>query len=386
MKKPLTKGQVSKIQEPGFYRVADTLYLRVKNNGRKTWVQRLLINSRRTDWGLGSLDIVSMTEAKQKALENRVDIYHGRTRSVNQRKLGSPTFREAAVECNRFRWKNLRNPISRKEPMQRLEKYVFPVIGNKPCHQISKRDVTKILEPIWTTKPGTGEKVRRFIKQTLAHWLSSSDDFHVNVAGEGINGGLKSAPKSKESFRHLDYRKLNSAIKDIETVSLRYEITRVALLFVIHTAARVNEVLQAKWSEIDFQAGIWTRPADRMKNGQTHKIPLSTGAVSVLEKAVNLRNDSDLIFPSPVKPSRPMVSESLLKILRKAQLAEKTVVHGFRSTFSTWARERTEANGDLIEIALSHSVGSSIERSYNHAEMLEQRRDLMQKWSDFISG
>ena len=206
-----------------------------------------------------------------------------------------------------------------------------------------------------------------------------------NVAGDAISAALPTMPKVKANFRALDYRKMPDAMKRIGT-EVASMPARLCLQFTILTAVRSNESRKATWAEIDLDAATWTIPADRTKNGKLHRVPLSDAALAVLEQTRPLRNDSDLVFPSLLRPRRPMDSATLIKNLREIGLADKTTVHGFRTAFRTWAAERTDIPREICEMALAHSVGDAVERAYNRSDLLEKRVKLMRLWDGFLNG
>ena len=155
--------------------------------------------------------------------------------------------------------------------------------------------------------------------------------------------------------------------------------------FLVLTAARSGEARGATWDEIDLDARQWTIPAERMKGGVEHRVPLSEAAIAALEEAAPLRNDSALVFPSPVR-SRPLSDMTLTKILRTVGLAERATVHGFRSSFRDWAAECTSATYAAMELSLAHHVGNAVERAYARSDLLEQRRALMDQWAEYVIG
>ena len=161
---------------------------------------------------------------------------------------------------------------------------------------------------------------------------------------------------------------------------------KLCLRFLILTAARSGEARGATWSETDLGNRLWTIPAERMKGGAEHRVPLSDAALAVLEQARPLGGSEGLIFPSPMKPGQPMSDMTLTKVLRSTGLAQYATVHGFRTCFRTWASECTRAPHAVMELSLAHAVGSSVERAYARSDLIEKRRVLMQAWADFVAG
>ena len=161
--------------------------------------------------------------------------------------------------------------------------------------------------------------------------------------------------------------------------------TKACFEFLVLTAARSGEARGATWGEIDLDAGLWTIPAERMKGGVDHRVPLSEAAIAALEEAAPLGDESGLVFPSPVG-GRQLSDMTLTKILRTVGLAERATVHGFRSSFRDWAAECTSASYAAMELCLAHHVGNAVERAYARSDLLEQRRALMDQWAEYVIG
>ena len=267
--------------------------------------------------------------------------------------------------------------------MQALAKYAFPIIGDLRVDRITREDVLRILTPIWATRPETARKLRGRVRATL-RWCQAHGYVESNVAGEGIDGALPAMPRVAAHFRALPYREVPDALKTVEASSASLA-GKLCLRFLILTAARSGEARGATWDEIDHGAQEWRIPAARMKGNLEHRVPLSDAAMSVLEQARTLRDGSDVVFPSPRARGRPLSDMSLTKILRSTGLAERTVVHGFRSAFRDWTSEQTNAAHAVMELSLAHAVGSAVEQAYARSDLLAKRRSLMQRWSDFVT-
>ena len=380
----LTVGMVKALKEPGRYGDGGTLYLVVAPGGSKSWVQRFTVNGKRRDHGLGGFPLVTLAEAREQAFENRRHAHRGRDPLADKRRAKVPTFREAAKlarEANRGRWRHAKTAALWNTS---LATYAHPVFGDRPVDRIGREDVLRVLTPIWTTKPEIGRKVRQRIRATLA-WAQAHGHVEHNVAGEAINAALPSTGALKTNLRALPYRDVSAALATIEG-SRASVSARACLRFVVLTACRSGEARGATWAEIDLDAGEWRVPAARMKMGIEHRVPLSDAALAVLESVRPLRGSTDLVFPSPLRPSQPLSDMTLTKVLRDTGLAASTVVHGFRSAFRTWAAERTSFTHAVCEQALAHRVGSDVERSYARSDLFEKRRGLMVAWSEFATG
>ena len=378
----LTVAKLKSLSTPGLYGDGGTLYLRVAPGGSRSWIQRIAVNARRRDIGLGGWPLVSLKEARERAFSNRKIARDGGDPTVHKRRK-VPTFREAAAktfEANRSRW-------SRKTAQnwtQQLERHAFPVLADLPVDSIGREDVLRVLSPIWGKKLDISRKLRGRIRATLA-WCEAHGYIDRNVAGEAIDGALPSMPTVAAHFRALPYRAVAAALEVIDT-SRASLAAKSALRFLVLTAARSGEVRGARWSEIDLQAREWRVPPERMKTGTEHRVPLSGAAMAVLERVRPLCDESDLVFPSPIRRGRPLSNMAMTKVLRDTGLADRAVVHGFRTSFRTWAAERTSVPHAVCEMALAHQVGSAVERSYARSDLFEKRRGLMDLWGAFVTG
>ena len=384
MRKELTAAEIKSVKREGIYRAGPTLYLRIAPGGSKSWVQRLTIDRKRHDIGLGGYPQVSLAQARKLALQNRELAWAGGDPLALKRKSKLPTFEQAAekaFEANRGRW---RSEVTAKHWERGMKKHVLPLIGRLRVDQIGREEVLSILTPIWTTKPEIARKQRNRIRAVLS-WCQAHGFIEHNVAGEMIDGALPAMPAVKEHFRALPYTEVPAALETVEasTASLA---AKLCFRFLVLTAARNGEARGATWSEIDFEKSEWRIPAGRMKTGTEHRVPLSGGALVVLEQAQILRDGSDLIFPSSVKRGTPLSNMAMTKILRDNGLAARTTAHGFRSSFRDWAGECTNTAHAVMELSLAHKVGSAVEQAYARSDLLAKRRRLMEQWAAYITG
>ena len=380
----LTAAAVKAASKPGRLADGGTLYLNIARGGTKSWVQRITIDGRRHDIGLGGWPVVSLASARRRAAENRSVVADGRNPLAEKRRSMVPTFRQAAtqtLETLKPRWRNLKHSVSW---MQTLERHAMPRLGQMPVDRIGREDVLAVLTPIWGIRPETARRVRQRIRATL-RWCWAHDYVEQNAAGEAIDGALPKMPAIKSHFRALPYRDVSSALKTVEASKSSWA-AKLCLRFLILTAARSGETRGAKWDEIDFEAREWRIPGDRMKAGTAHRVPLSGPAMAILERARELDDGSGLIFPSSLRKGKAMSDMTLTKVLRSTGLADRATVHGFRSSFRDWAAECTNAPHAVMELALAHAVGDSVEQAYARSDLLEKRRRLMEQWAAFITG
>ena len=381
MKNAISAAEAKSITKPGSHYAGETLYLYVAPGGSKSWVQRITINSRRCDIGLGGFPVVTLSEARDKAYQNRKLVRAGGDPLAEKRKVKIPEFREAAeqtFEANRARW---RSDKTARNWNQGMKKHVLPKLGALRVDRIRREDVLRILTPIWTKTPEVARKQRNRIRAVLS-WCQAHGFIEHNVAGEMIDGALPAMPAVKSHFRALPYRDLPAALETIE-LSNASVAARLCFRFLVLTAARSGEARGAVWPEIDFEKREWRIPANRMKAGFEHRVPLSDAALAVLEQAKVLRDRSGLIFPSVLRPGKPMSDMTLTKVLRDNGLAEQTTVHGLRSTFRDWCAE-TGKPREIAEAALAHVV-QGVEGAYFRSDLFDRRRRLMAQWAAFAT-
>ena len=285
-------------------------------------MQRIVVHGRRRDRGLGGFPAVSLAKARERASEHREAVAEGRDPVSEKRKPAPrvPTFREAAVavvEINAPRWRARKHATNW---IQSLERHAMPRLGEMPVDRITRADVLAVLTPIWGTRQETARRVRQRVRAVM-RWAVAHGHRGDNLAGEGINGALPPIPAIPAHFRALPYKEVPAALETI-AASTAGVAAKACFEFLVLTAARSGEARGATWNEIDLDAHLWTIPAQRMKGGVEHRVPLSEAAIAALEEAAPLRDDSALVFPSPVR-SRPLSDMTLTKILRTVGLAER---------------------------------------------------------------
>ncbi len=377
----LTLKLVRAITEPGFYGDGNTLFLRVAPGGSKQWVQRLTVHGRRRSIGLGGVGYVTLAEAREAALENRRVARRGGDPLADKRRANAPRFREAAQntwESLRPRWRNEKVAANW---LQQLERHAMKRLGNLPVNQIDREDVLAVLTPIWGGKQETARRVRRYIRATL-DWCLAHGFVETNVAGDSINGALPRMAAVKAHYKALPYGEVSEVLQAVEASGASSTV-RLALQFLIFTAARSGEVRGAVWSEIDSGKRVWKIPGERMKAGAEHRVPLSGPAVEIIKRAKKLNKDGELVFPSPVRRDCPISDATLSKLLRSTGVAGEATVHGFRSTFRDWCAD-TGKPRELAEAALAHTVGG-VEGAYFRSDLFERRRELMDDWAEYLA-
>lgn len=382
----LTAIAVKAIKEPGRYSDGGGLMLFVKPNGAKSWVLRLQANKVRHDFGLGTYPAVSVAEAREAALESRSTFRAGGDPSRAGKALAAlktavPTFSDLAVTTHADREAGWRNEKHRAQWLSSLRRHAFPAIGAMPVDKITAADVRDLLMPIWHERPETARRVMQRIGTVLD--LAHTKGYRPSEAPmRSIGRGL---PRQSKRDRHhaalpyADVPALMAKLRESDTSG------RWALRFLTLTAARSGEVRGATWDEIDFTAETWSVPADRMKAGKVHVVPLSAPALEILHAAVKGRRGiaSEPIFPGP--SGNALSDMTLGKVLRTA-VGGRWTVHGMRSAFRDWAANETEYPGEIAETALAHVNPNKSEKSYRRTIYFDKRRRMMADWATYATA
>ena len=381
--KTLSAAFVKTVRDPGRYgdgRGSHGLSLLVKSTSTdrmsKTWSQRLRIDGGLVSIGLGMYPIVSLSEARAKALDNRRAVEQGRDPRVTV--TGVPTFSQAAdkvIALHAETWRD--GGKSAKQWASSLNAYAMPTLGRRPVDAITTAHVLAVLMPIWNEKRETARRVRQRMSAVF-QWAVAAGLRSDNPAGDAIGAALPRGGNGVKHHTALPHADVGDALAKVRE-SGAYLTTKLAMEFAVLTAARSGEVRGATWAEIDLEAATWTIPASRMKAGREHQVPLSAPALAVLEQASLLRDDSGLVFPST--RGREISDSTLSKLLRELGIA--AVVHGFRSSFRDWAAD-TGQGRDVAEAALAHTVRDATEAAYFRSSLFERRRELMEAWSKYI--
>ena len=384
----LSAAFVRAVSKPGRYSDGPRsggLSLLVKESARggvsKSWTQRIRVDGRFRYVGLGPAHLVSLAEARDKALANARAAYQG-VDPVAERQHSAkvPTFAEAAelaIAQNAESWKNDK---SEKLWRSRLGLYAFPAIGSKRVDAVTPADVLRCVAPLWGEKRETARKVRQYIGGVMGYAIGQGWRADNPAAGEVINGALPRTGRQVEHFRALPFAELPGALEKVRE-SGAGPMTRAAAEYLVLTCARSGEVRAATWDEIELATATWTIPAQNTKMGRPHRVPLSAAAMDVLTEAARYADGSGRVFPSAT--GKQMANATLSKLFRELGIAGTP--HGCRATFRTWA---AEAGVDrlLAEFALGHIEGSAAERAYQRSDLFEARRELMERWAEAAIG
>lgn len=377
----LTVHTIKKLTNPGRYADGRGLYLRVAPGGSKSWIQRITLDGKRTDKGLGGYPDVSLAQARRRVSDNRSKVADGENPWTKEAVV--PSFCEVAKTVHALRAPTFRREITGIQWMQALEKHAMPSLGDKPIDKITAHDVLAVLMPIWNKNPEASRKVRQRIR-TILQYAVVSDWIQYNPADDRLNSVLPRLHRQNKNFRSLPYPEVPAALETIDASGSSLTV-RLCFRFLVLTACRSIEARGATWSEIDLQDRVWIIPPPRMKTNREHRVPLSDAALQVLGEAMPLANKSGLVFPSPQKEGARISNMTMTKCLRDNSLGARCTVHGFRSSFRSWALEATDASWSVCESALSHRIGGGgVASAYIRTDLFERRRKLMLDWARFL--
>jgi integrase len=382
----LSARAVKTTKQPGYYSDGGNLYLQVSPTLSKSWIFRYSRNSKPREMGLGSERDVTLVMARAKAAEARgllvegvdpVEARDGRRARERLQKAGTITFAECAkkyIAAHRAGWRNAKHA---EQWQNTLDTYAGPVIGRLAVRDVDTALVMRALEPIWSKKAETASRLRGRIERILdwarvrgyrasenpARWRGHLDKL--------LPGALNR--KGRTHHAALPYDELPAFLQDLRA---RDATAARSLEWLILNVSRTNEVIGARPSEVDARKAVWTVPADRMKSGKEHRVPLSARAAEIAEA----QGEGKYLFPGP--EGEPLSNMAMLELLKRMGRDDLTV-HGFRSTFRDWAAECTAYPNEVCEMALAHAIRDKVEAAYRRGDLFEKRQQLMLDWAKY---
>ena len=368
----------------GFHADGGNLYLRVKDTGARSWVFRYKQAGKVTELGLGATSSRSLKQARELASKMRTAVKEGKNPAPlvkTKQELEAKTFQDYALELIDTKRSGWRNAKHAQQWVNTLEQFAYPKIGNKLPANISLADVKSILLDMWATKTETAVRLRGRIEAVLDYAIVHEDADRRNPARWKGNLDKVLPPPRKvtkvihhPSANYIDVPNIMSRLREKDTTSA------YNLRFTILTAARSGESRGALWSEIDLNKKVWTIPAERMKAGREHKVPLCDEAIEILEtmKKWNIKN-SNIIF---MGGRETYITDVAINKTLKAINPDVTV-HGFRSSFRVWGAETTSTPSAVLELALAHVNQNEVEAAYQRSDLFERRRELMTVWGNY---
>lgn len=413
-KSNFTARGIISLTKPGYHADPENkgLYLQItklQDSITKSWIFRFSspVTLRRREMGIGSLDSLSLANARLKAFDLRRLILDGidpleqkivkRTKAIEANK-NSITFADAADRCIKTKQDEWSNSKHKDQWVSTIKTYALPIIGKLKVDQITTAHIVKLLEQeikkkggevegsFWKVRTETATRVRQRI-EVILDWCKA----HKYISGDNparYQGALchllPKAKKIKKVAHHpaLPFQRIGEFICDLRTHA---GYSALALELLILTATRTSEVIEAKWSEFDLKTKVWAIPAERMKAGKEHRVPLNTRALEILEQLKTIRVNSYL-FPSSLHKERAISNMALLAMMRKMPKYADFVPHGFRSTFRDWAAETTDYSNETVELALAHTIQNKAEAAYRRQDQLDKRSSLMADWLNYINN
>jgi integrase len=398
----LTAAEVDAATGRGMLGDGEGLYLSIAAGGSKSWIFRYQIEGRRRDLGLGGYPTVSLAKARKRRDAVRAKIREGidpLEERANRRALvaAEQELREREARRNRMTFKRVAEDFiaykeaawsNRKHGQQwrnTLATYAYPVFGAVPVADIETDHVLQVLRSIWTEKTETAKRVQGRLENIFDYCTSMGLRDATNPARwRGHLDHILPKPGRVHRVEHqraLAYRdapKLTASLRDVDTSASR------ALLLTLLCATRTSETLEATWAEFDLHRAEWRIPAARMKAGKEHRVPLSAAAVALL-RSQGPRDPGDWVFPGQ-RRGRPLSNMAMTNVLKRLGWLEKTTVHGLRSTFRDWIAEQTHYPERMAEVALAHQLSDKVQAAYFRADLMEQRRAMMDEWAGFLGA
>lgn len=390
-KERLTAMQVTNFRTKGYRPDGGGLYLQISQAGTKSWVFRYTLNGRAREMGLGSLDLTSLKDARNKRdhfkkllKDQGIDPIESlrQTKRENSHASGM-TFDECAkayIDAKSVEWKNLKH---RQQWTNTIQQHASRFIGNRNVAVIDTALVMEVLKPIWYTNTETASRLRGRIELILEWAKTSGHRTGENPARwKGHLSNLLSAKKKTQKVKHhaaLPYGQINAFINDLR---LQGGDAVKALELLILTGVRTGEMIGARWDEFDREQALWTIPASRMKMEKEHRVPLSDRAIAIIDEMAQMRR-GEHVFASRVV-GRPISNMAMATVLRRMGRDDITV-HGFRSSFRTWAGAETNIPREIAEAALAHDIRTEVEAAYQRGDLLDKRRGLMELWANYCA-
>jgi integrase len=381
---------VETITKAGRHFDRDNLWLQVQASGAKSWLFVYMRNRKQHYMGLGTAKVgsalkgLTLAEAREAAADAhrllRAGVDPLEAKRARRPTKAVVTFREVAeqfIETKAAGWRNEKTP---EQFRSSLSRYAYPTIGSLPVEAVTANDVVAILTPVWSRAPVMAAHVRNNLAMVFdaakARGLRSGD----NPAAwkGGLAHILPAAERVRRPEHHaaLPYKELPGFMKELRK---RDSVAALALQWTVLTAARTSETINARWSDIDAKARLWTVPGERMKSGRPHRVPLSDEALAILQKLPR-EDDNPYLFVGG-RRAKPISNMAMLKLI--GQLRPGVTVHGMRAAFRTWCSDRGEQR-EVAEAALAHVLGDMTERAYARSDMFDKRKALMKRWAAFL--
>jgi integrase len=395
---------------PGRYTDNDVRGLMLCIEGKKSahWLLRWQRDHKTRHMGLGSARDLPLASAREKARELReriardvdpLELKRQDRQAQREAEAKRLSFKEAAERCHTALEPGWSSAHHSDEFINSLQRYAFPILGSLDISAVGKDEVLRVLEQrlptrikgadggtFWTAKTITADRVRSRIERVL-DWAEARGYRAAGTPNPGRRRGfldvLLPKPRSIRPVRHMRSVPYPEVPRVMAALAADQNVAAQALRFIVLTAARLSEAIEAPWSEIDFEAAEWRIPAERMKGRRPHTVPLSPQAIELL-RSLYREEANPHLFISTRTPGTHVVESTVTAALRNAGC--KATIHGFRSCLKTWAEEQTNFPGLVIELSLAHKVGSAVENAYRRGDVIVKRRKLMEAWARFCTA
>lgn len=412
----LSALKVKRLSEPGKYAVGGVpgLMLRITETGAKGWVLRTSIAGKRVDAGLGGYPEIGLSDARDNAREFRAKVKQGidpleerkQAREVLIKKRAtSISFEQAARDCHAVKAQEFKNPKHADQWINTLAKYVFPIIGDRPATEIRPADCLEVLKPIWTEVPETASRVRQRMATVFDYTSAAGIRSDSNPAAwkgclEPLLPAIAKVKKQQGRDVHypsLPYKYAPGFSADLAS---RKTISANAVQVLTLLAVRSNEIRFAQRQEFDFVERVWKIPADRMKAGKEHKVPLSPLVIELIQKMFSAHSHN-YVWPSNFgeNTGKPLSDATLARLIKTMhekvkknggigyfdpEIGRIATPHGMRATFKEWARQQRDFADEVSELQLAHVSTDATRAAYARDALLEQRREMMLRWEQYL--
>jgi integrase len=378
----LSARRVASLAAPGRYFDGDGLHLFIDSAGRRYWILRYMRAGRLRDMSLGPERRMSLADARQAAAAALRGLQEGRDPLATRqaRAVHAVRFSDAARRVHRMRCEVWSNGKHRDQWLSTLETYVFPLIGDLPVRDVTRADVLAVLEPIWIAKPETARRVKQRIG-TVIDWAVGAGLREHGVEMRLVSRALPRQPSPDHHLPALRAADVPGFMRALSH-SPASPLVRMGVQLLVLTASRPGNIRQMRWEDIDLETATWTRPAEQMKSRRPHRVPLCRRAVDLLGqlRSCTAGSETGLVFPG--RGGRPLSENTLNKAVQT--LGVNATSHGFRTSFKEWSLSAGWPD-HLSEAQLAHADPNRARAAYAREDLLEERRPMMQAWSDFVS-
>lgn len=369
------------------------LFMEIHPKQQKRWRIKYRFKGKDKTLSLGTYPNISLKAARIKREEIKRLVSEGIDPSQQRKDNKALELKKQEEEINTFK-RSAKLYIEHLRPI-RNEKYwnsiesafdrdINPIIGNKNINDINAKDIIEVLLHIQSR--GAIETAHRLFSQisSVFKYAVSNTYADRNPCNDMDKNHVLKQVQSKHYATITDSEQIGKLLYDINKYSGAYTV-RMALRFAPYIALRPYNIRHARWENIDFISKLWTIPAQDMKTGKEHIVPLTDSMLKILNELKSFSGDREYVFPSDKKPKQPLSDTTLNKALRRMGYSgDKFVAHGFRAMFSTITNEQSGFRFEVIETQLAHKIGNSVSRAYNRALYMDERKDLMQWWSDYL--